>query len=188
MNNKSLLFVISISAVVVIAGISIMLISKEKYVHAWTEMNRKNNMYEKYPPCYDICGATRSIQDKLESINKKEEFHKLLDVYSIVLCQEKFKDSPSVKEMMTQRINDLIALGAEKNNVFGTENIINKYNPNNPIVRDFMYLATNLIQREINRLSKDNIDAVIKEKIEKLNEIFYEVHYPIIAVISNISF
>jgi len=167
-----------------ITGITILVIKKEKYIHAWTEMNRKNNMFEKYPPCYDICGATRNIQDKLENVNKKEEYHKLLDVYSIVLCQEKYKDSPRVKEMMTQRINDLISLGAEKKNVFGTENILKEYSANNPIVLDFMYLATNLIQREINKLSQDNIDSDTKTKIEKLNEIFYQVHYPIIATIS----
>jgi len=186
---KNIVIVSVISAVILVTGLSLILIThREKYSPAWKEMNRKNMMFEKYPPCYDICGATRSIYNYLEEIDKDEEYHKLLDVYSIVLCQEKFRNSDKVKEMMLQRIDDLISLGAEKNNVFGTENIINKYNPNNPIVKDFMYLATNLIQREINRLSKDNIDAVIKEKIEKLNEIFYEVHYPIIAVISNISF
>jgi len=182
--KNNILLITSVSIVLLIVSISIVVIRKEKYIHAWTEMNRKNNMFEKYPPCYDICGATRNIQDKLESVNKKEEYHKLLDVYSIVLCQEKYKDSPRTKEMMTQRINDLISLGAEKNNVFGTENILKQYNPNNPVVLDFMYLATNLIQREINRLSQDNIEPEIKSKIEKLNEVFYEVHYPIIASIS----
>ena len=182
--KNNILLIASVSVVLLIVGISIVVIRKEKYIHAWTEMNRKNNMFEKYPPCYDICGATRNIQDKLESVNKKEEYHKLLDVYSIVLCQEKYKDSPRTKEMMTQRINDLISLGAEKKNVFGTENILKQYNPNNPVVLDFMYLSTNLIQREINRLSQDNIEPEIKSKIEKLNEVFYEVHYPIIASIS----
>ena len=182
--KNNILLIASVSLVLLIVGISIVVIRKEKYIHAWTEMNRKNNMFEKYPPCYDICGATRNIQDKLESVNKKEEYHKLLDVYSIVLCQEKYKDSPRTKEMMTQRINDLISLGAEKKNVFGTENILKQYNPNNPVVLDFMYLSTNLIQREINRLSQDNIEPEIKSKIEKLNEVFYEVHYPIIASIS----
>ena len=106
--KNNILLITSVSLVLLIVGISIVVIRKEKYIHAWTEMNRKNNMFEKYPPCYDICGATRNIQDKLESVNKKEEYHKLLDVYSIVLCQEKYKDSPRTKEMMTQRINDLI--------------------------------------------------------------------------------
>ena len=182
--RNNILLIASVLVVLLIVGISIVVIRKEKYIHAWTEMNRKNNMFEKYPPCYDICGATRNIQDKLEIVNKKEEYHKLLDVYSIVLCQEKYKDSPRAKEMMTQRINDLISLGAEKKNVFGTENILKEYTANNPIVLDFMYFATNLIQKEINRLSQDNIDSETKTKIEKLNEVFYEVHYPIISSIS----
>jgi len=29
-------------------------------------MKRSNPIFEKYPPCCDICGATRTIQDKLD--------------------------------------------------------------------------------------------------------------------------
>jgi hypothetical protein len=57
-------------------------------------------------------------------------------VYSIVLCQEKYKNSPNAKKMMEQRISDLIELGAERNMVFETQKVMNDYPVENPIVKE----------------------------------------------------
>jgi hypothetical protein len=167
--------------ILLIIGTSLYYFSREKF--QWTEMKRSNPMFEKYPPCYDICGATRTIQDKLESVNMQQKYHKLLDVYSIVLCQEKYKNSPNVKKMMEQRISDLIELGAERNMVFETQKVMNDYPSENPLVKDFLLLSTNLIEREINALSSD-IDNSLFNTIKGLNNVFYQVHYPIVANIS----
>jgi hypothetical protein len=161
--------------------ISLSIYTKENFY--WTEEKRNNKMFEKYPPCYDICGATRLIQDKLESIDKKEKYHKLLDVYSIVLCQEKFKTSSNAKEMMNQRIKDLENMGAKRKTEFDVERIMNQYPSSDPLVKDFLLLATNLIQREIDSLSKDDIETSLKDSIINLNNVFYQVHYPIVSKI-----
>ena len=155
--------------------------SREKF--QWSEMKRSNPMFEKYPPCYDICGATRTIQDKLEDVNLQVKYHKLLDVYSIVLCQEKYKNSPNTEKMMKQRINDLIELGAKREMVFETQKVISDYPAENPIVKDFLLLATNLIEREINALSID-VNIALFNSIKGLNAVFYQVHYPIVAKIN----
>jgi len=177
--NKKL--VVGVVFILLIIGFSIYYFSREKF--QWTEMKRSNPMFEKYPPCYDICGATRTIQDKLESVNIQQKYHKLLDVYSIVLCQEKYKNSPNAKKMMEQRISDLIELGAERNMVFETQKVMNDYPVENPIVKDFLLLSTNLIEREINALSSD-VNIALFNSIKGLNNVFYQVHYPIVAKIS----
>ena len=151
----------------------------EKFSMNYTELKRGNPLYQFYPPCYDICGATRSIQDILTEINKQDQFQKLLDLYSIVLCQEKHNNSATNKEMIEQRITDLRNMGALENNMFGSLNIVNRYNITNRKVSEFLQLVTNLIQIQINRIVTSNdIPYQIKHKIEKLNDIFYEVHYP----------
>lgn len=167
--------------ILLIIGTSLYYFSREKF--QWTEMKRSNPMFEKYPPCYDICGATRTIQDKLEGVNLQVKYHKLLDVYSIVLCQEKYKNSPNAEKMMKQRINDLIELGAKREMVFETQKVISDYPAENPIVKDFLLLATNLIEREINTLSSD-VNIALFNSIKGLNAVFYQVHYPIVAKIS----
>jgi hypothetical protein len=172
--------VVGVIFILLIVGFSLYYFPREKF--QWTEMKRSNPMFEKYPPCYDICGATRTIQDKLESVNMKEKYHKLLDVYSIVLCQEKYKNSPNVKKMMEERIKDLINLGAERKMVFQTENVMNNYPVENPLVKDFLLLATNLIEREINALSND-IEMSLFNIINNLNNVFYQVHYPMFSTI-----
>jgi len=151
----------------------------EKFSMNFTELKRGNPPYQFYPPCYDICGATRTIQDILTKINKIEKYAQLLDLYSIVLCQEKHNNSSTNREMIEQRITDLKNMGALENNMFGSLNIVNRYNITNRKVSEFLQLVTNLIQIQINRLVTDlDIPFEYKNKIEKLNETFYEVHYP----------
>jgi hypothetical protein len=151
----------------------------ETFSMNYAELKRGNPVYQYYPPCYDICGATRTIQDILTEINKVEQYSKLLDLYSIVLCQEKHNNSSTNKEMIEQRIADLRSMGALENNMFGSLNIVNRYNINNRLVSQFLQLVTNLIQIQINRIVTSNdIPYEIKHKIEKLNDTFYEVHYP----------
>jgi hypothetical protein len=167
--------------ILLIIGTSLYYFSRENF--QWTEMKRSNPMFEKYPPCYDICGATRTIQDKLESVNMQQKYHKLLDVYSIVLCQEKYKNSPNAKKMMEQRISDLIELGSERNMVFETQKVMTDYPSVNPIIKDFLLLSTNLIEREMNALSSD-VNIALFNTIKGLNNVFYQVHYPIVAKIN----
>lgn len=139
----------------------------------YTEEKRGNLMYEKYPPCYNICGATRSIQDKLEKAlgNNFMNYRKLLDLYSIVLCQEVYIESKRRNEMLQQRIQDLASMGGKINK----KDIIKATSED---MSKFLTLAKNLIERQIKMMLEDNsINKDTKKDIIKLNSIFYEIHF-----------
>ena len=105
---------IGTTVVVLLAIITlIVIIKREKYDVMWTENRRNNVSFNKYPPCYDICGSTRNIYDEIERSGKLKEYKKLLDVYSIVLCQVKYINSRNVREMMMDRITELIKFGGD---------------------------------------------------------------------------
>lgn len=139
----------------------------------YTEEKRGNMMYKKYPPCYDICGATRTIQDKLEDVLKDKfvDYSKLLDIFSIVLCQEVYVESKNKDEMLRQRINDLVEMGAK---ITQQDKSIAKTQE----MTTFLSLSKNLIQRQVKMLLEDNrIDKDTKKEIVKLTNIFYDIHY-----------
>jgi hypothetical protein len=177
--------VLIIIAIIVLATVLLIFkVKKESFVSNWSELKRGNLMFEKYPPCYDICGATRNIQDTLEQAKKEERYKKLLDGYSLVLCQEKYKDSPRVREMLSQRITDLIKMGAKTTDYNGSVEIVNSYNPECNMSKQFMLLAANLLQNEIDKLSKDGeINPAQKANILKLHDVFYSIHFPVISKI-----
>jgi len=174
----------AVLGIIAFCGLILALAIKREKFSSWTEQKRGNMPFEKYPPCYDICGATRTIQDNLEKENKQDTYRKLLDVYSIVLCQEKFKDSPRLKEMMFQRITDLLKMGAKNDDFNGSQKIVNSYNPKCPVSKELMLLSSNLLEKEIDKLKKDStISPATKTNILKMHDVFYSVHFPVIAEI-----
>jgi len=137
----------------------------------YTEEKRGNMMYEKYPPCYNICGATRTIQDMLEKSleNNFMDYRKLLDIFSIVLCQEVHIKSKRKDEMLKQRIDDLLRMGGKMGE---------KVNATTENMSIFLTLAKNLIQRQIKMLLEDNrINKDSKRDVVKLVDVFYTIHY-----------
>jgi len=62
---------IGTTVVVLLAIITlIVIIKREKYDVMWKENRRNNVSFNKYPPCYDICGSTRNIYDESERAGK----------------------------------------------------------------------------------------------------------------------
>jgi hypothetical protein len=68
------LFIVTSIVVLVAIIILFIIIKTEKYEMEWTENKRNNVSFNKYPPCYDICGSTRNIYDEIERTGKLEEY------------------------------------------------------------------------------------------------------------------
>jgi hypothetical protein len=146
---------------------------KERMSFAFTEETRGNKMYQKYPPCYDICGATRTIQDKLEMELKSnvKEYKQLLDLYSIVLCQEVFINSPKREQMLSERIGNLEKMGAVLKSEY-------KHKASTEKMTRFLSLVKYMIEHKFFVLKNDKrISAKSKTDILKLNDVFYQIHF-----------
>jgi hypothetical protein len=162
-----------------IAAIFTLLIMNNKKETFWIEENRQNEPYKKYPPCYDICGATRNVYNILEKKGLTKDYNKLLNAYSIVLCQEKFGEKCR-KDMVDQRILDLNSLGGEKEEY--NFKLVRKYvkTLRDNKIGKLLVLATSVITKELYKMQKDErLTMNEKMQILKMNETFYDVHYDI---------
>ena len=172
---------IGTTVVVLLAIITlIVIIKREKYDVMWTENRRNNVSFNKYPPCYDICGSTRNIYDEIERSGKLKEYKKLLDVYSIVLCQVKYINSRNVREMMMDRITELIKFGGDTDERYS--DVLGMYPTPCDRSRLFMGLATSLIENEIRKIDSDGgFSEEAKQNIRRFNRSFYNNNYSVIA-------
>lgn len=169
-----------VAAIVGIALLSLTTTTKsakrgEEGFDSWTESRvYGNDMYEKYPPCYDICGATRSIFDILENAGVQEKHAGLLDAYSTVLCQEKFiENACGTGPMLLRRINSLPPAPR------GASEIVDKYHPEaSGLSKEFLLRITGVLERELKKIKSDpRLNARDKAKITKLHDTFLVVHY-----------
>lgn len=153
----------------------------------WSENDNGNPNFQKYPPCYDICGATRKIYDILEGRKRLAAHKRLLDLYSMVLCQEKHLlrvNNDCSKTMIHERIKSLKDLGARFTDVAAFEKVMkilgNKVQRTS--ARDFLVGATHVLERHLASLMRDpKLTADDKAKIKSFHEVFYDVHYDKIA-------
>jgi len=171
------------TTIVVLLSIIILfiIIRIEKYEVNWTENRRNNVSLGKYPPCYEICGSTRNIYDEIETVGKLDEYKKLLDVYSVVLCQVKHINSNNVRTMMMDRITELIKLGGDTDES-KSSSILEMYPTPCDRSRLFMTLATSLIEKEIRNIESDaSFTEEQKNKINRFNRSFYNNNYSVIS-------
>lgn len=167
----------------ILAATYLMTRPAEGYEDAWSENDNGNPNFKKYPPCYDICGATRKIYDILEARKRLTPHKRLLDLYSMVLCQEKHLlrvNNDCSKTMMHQRIKALKDLGARFTDVKAYEKVVkvlgNKVQRTS--ARDFLVGATYVLERHLASLMKDpKLTDEDKANIKSLHEVFYTVHY-----------
>jgi hypothetical protein len=159
---------------------------KESFMHN-LENYRGNNNFEKYPPCYNLYQPVTEIYDILEKNKLIKESYILLNVYSMILCQEKYlkiKDCND-NQMIIQRIQNLKKLGFDKINnaqYIKYESIVNSViSPENRLslnssFKVFLTGCTYLIEIELNNLKKLlNINDY--KIIYELNKQFYKDHY-----------
>jgi hypothetical protein len=156
--------------------------NREKFT--WIEEKHGNQEYEKYPPCFDICEASRNIFDLLQSRNLHVKYSKILNVHSIMLCHEKMLQrlcNGEINVKLDQRIKALKELGGQESNLIKT--IIQtygfKYNPQKQKTFTMLVMSMDVIEKQFEFLKYD-LSSSDFEKIKEFNNIFYRVHYNII--------
>jgi hypothetical protein len=152
-------------------------VASEGFVSGWREhRNRGNPMHGKYPPCYDICGATRTIYDILEKAGRVQAHAEVLDAYSMLLCQEKHMDRACENGMLLRRVNELSPVTTKN----GASLIVDQYSPRaNALAKEFLVRITPVLERGLQRMLEDPaLSQADKDAIEKMHEVFYSVHYP----------
>jgi len=143
----------------------------------WYEESRGNKSLNKYPPCYNICAATRHIYHIFEKYNLINDYYVLLNVYSVILCQKTHAEKRN-QEMLLERLRDLKNSGGnelDKN----AQNIVQQHTRlHNNQIGFLLVLATSIIIKELKKLDSDSrILDIDKQLIYKHNETFYTNHY-----------
>lgn len=144
----------------------------------YSENQFSNFSKDKYPPCYEICGATKKVFDILENKNLLEKYHQLIDHYSIVLCQEVYLKQKKCSETMFDQRYELISKNHIPENIkdIVNENIIDE--PQNKIMIEFLENITFNIENNIEQIKNDSdLNKKEKQTIIKMNSVFYQVHY-----------
>lgn len=171
---------------IAIAGIWLLvrLVSSRKEGYTYLEEPRGNPKYESggfdYPPCYNICGASRKIYEILSKNKIQSKYRRFLDMHSIVLCQEVHTMSrPCDQTMLRDRIAEArvgIISDTTRAKVAGLVN-----NKTGPIV-DFLEAVTQILEDEMTRINSEvMLTPEEKTTIREMNETFYKVHYGVVA-------
>jgi hypothetical protein len=151
----------------------------------YLEESRGNPKYKQYPPCYDICGASRKIHDILVKNNLVRKYHSLLEGHSLVLCQEVYiMKKPCENTMLTERLEETKTQFGEIKMTNDIKKIVEKNTggKGSYTVTKFLENITAICEREIKNIMKDDkLNDDDKKTIKQMNDTFYQVHYGVVA-------
>jgi len=144
----------------------------------WTENTRGFNNTV-FPPCYEQANEVKKIFSILRGYNLEKKYMTLLDVYSMVLCQESQVRSKNCSDtFINDRLADLNTYGADVNNQNAVLIVKSTTNLQNTKMGKLLVMATDLIEKQMKELQTDNvISKSDKEQISGYNSLFYRQHY-----------
>lgn len=161
---------------------------KQPTLPEWMEFNHGNFSYLNYPPGYEISFESRNLYDLLESKQLVDKYKNLFEVFSIVLCQEKFNnENICYNNIIVRRINDLEKVGYKnkdnKKYLPKLQNILGEsYKKIKIDTAEFLLRAIAIIENQIMKLLNEQL--TIEEKNDITNNInnFYSSHFPPIVM------
>lgn len=144
----------------------------------WTE-NLRGYSSNIFPPCYDLSGELKKVYALLKSYNLEKKYLQLLDVFSIVLCQEtQVRDRDCPDSFINDRLADLNTMGADANDQTAITIVKANTNLNNNKIGKFLVMATNVIEKQMKEIKADpTISSSDKDQIEGFKAFFYRQHY-----------
>jgi hypothetical protein len=144
----------------------------------WTEVNR-GFVTNNFPPCYDLSAEARKMYTILNSYNLEKKYMMLLDVYSILLCQNtQIRARACSDTFLNDRLADLNTYGGNANDQNAVNIVKSVTNLQNNKMGKLLVMATNLIEKQMSEIQKDNaISASDKQQMTGHNSLFYRNVY-----------
>lgn len=151
---------------------------------------------KKYPPCFKYSGPSRNIYDELSSLGLLEKYDRLMELHSILLCVE-MDVRDGGKDCVSSIEPRLTKIGAKSTatpsqqvkDIFKNmkrDKMLEFMSKNGHEVDRHMIGLMNKVANDCNdligRLVKEtNVTKAAAENFEKMNQIFYSVHFRSIA-------
>jgi hypothetical protein len=131
-----------------------------------------------FPECFDISSDAKQVYSILRDINMEKKYARLLDAYSLALCQQKdFKNSCSM-DSLTQRIATLNSWDANMYNKNASDivNALTKVESNKK--GQFLVQVCDVCEKQLLSITNDeNIHRQYKTQLKGLNSQFYRNHF-----------
>lgn len=144
----------------------------------WTE-NLRGYSSNIFPPCFDLSGELKKVYAILKSYNLEKKYFQLLDVFSIILCQDtQVRDRDCPDSFINDRLADLNTMGGDANDQNAIVIVKANTNLNNNKIGKLLVMATSIIEKYMKEIKADTlISSSDKEQIEGFKSFFYRQHY-----------
>jgi hypothetical protein len=144
----------------------------------WSENNRGFSSTI-FAPCSDAAPELKKLHSLLKGYNLEKKYMMLLDVYSMLMCQESQVRSRQCSDTyINDRLADLNTYGGNPNDQNAVQIVKSVTNLQNNKMGKLLVMATNLIEAQMKEIQGDNqISKSDKEQISGYNSLFYRQHY-----------
>lgn len=128
-----------------------------------------------FPPCYEISPDAKYVFALLKSVNMDTQYSKLLDAYSLALCQQKDKCNSNGLDSRIATLDSWEANMYNKDAV-AIVNSLTKINTNK--MAQFLVQICDICEKQILNIQNDpNIYRTIKTQLVGYNSQFYRNHF-----------
>jgi hypothetical protein len=148
----------------------------------WTENRRGFYSPNEFPPGFDKSVEARRIYSILKGQNLDMTYMTLLDIYSILLCQELEQNAkPCSQTAVDARMKDLQAYGGDVYSKNARAIVQSVSNIKNNKVGQLLIIACDVLEKELDKISADGtITAGDKTAMKGLNAAFYRMHFDLL--------
>ncbi len=136
------------------------------------------NLILAFPECFDISTDAKNVYKIMKNSNIDKKYSKLLDAYSLALCQQKdFKKSCDMK-VLDQRIITLNSWNANQYNKNASDIVNSLTKIKNNKIGQFLVQICDICEKQINLINgDDNVMREDKIQLTGFNSQFYRNHF-----------
>ncbi len=173
--------VLIVAGIVLIVTVSLLNPPVGKNTNNSTSLDAKPiaaNFSLSFPPCFDISTDAKNVYKILKDAKLETKYSKLLDAYTLALCQQKdFKNSCDAKTL-DQRIITLNSWNANQYNKNASDIVNSVTKITNNKIGQFLVQICDICEKQIEQINKDdNVIRNVKIQLTGFNSQFYRNHF-----------